>query len=168
MSTRWWSLDGCLLFYWWRGLAGASLIARYHALHGDSSWGRKMAKYGDVALQAVRLAGEGVSPVEAWNLAAASMFPDQHAARVKGCPRSAFLGLCEEGYVEGIEAGKYTTSVSNKKYAIDLLKLLHEKPHLADLPRKQLWGIVVQGAPKQHNQQVEVVLALWRAGLLSI
>lgn len=127
-----------------------------------------MAKYGDVALQAVRLAGTGISPGEAWNLATAAMFPDQHAARVKGCPRSAFLGLCEEGYVEGIEAGKYTTSVSNKKYAIDLLKLLYEKPQLADLSSKQLWEIVVQGVPKRHNQQVDVVFTLWFAGLLSL
>ncbi|WP_420865668.1 DUF6979 family protein [Dickeya oryzae] len=36
----------------------------------------------------------------------------------KSCPLSAFLGLCEDGYIKGIPKGKYTKSYKNKKYAV--------------------------------------------------
>ena len=32
--------------------------------------------------------------------------------------RGAFLGLCEEGLVKGIPAGKYSASKDNKQYAV--------------------------------------------------
>jgi len=38
---------------------------------------------------------------------------------VKGCPRGAFLELCEAGMIKGIASGKYTRSKRNKEYAID-------------------------------------------------
>ena len=35
------------------------------------------------------------------------VFPTQESSRKKGCPQSAFLGLCEDGYVKGIPQGRY-------------------------------------------------------------
>jgi hypothetical protein len=46
------------------------------------------------------------------------------SAQKKGCPRGAFLGLCEEGLVKGIPAGNYTTSKDNKAYAVRAAELL--------------------------------------------
>ena len=49
------------------------------------------------------------------------MFGEATTAQIKGCPKNAFLGLCEEGLVVDIEKGYYTersTSHKNKDYAI--------------------------------------------------
>ena len=36
-------------------------------------------------------------PAQAWKSAADQVFPDSDSSRSKGCPKSAFLGLCEDG-----------------------------------------------------------------------
>jgi hypothetical protein len=46
------------------------------------------------------------------------LYPTSPTSRKKDCPRGAFLGLCEEGLVKGIPAGKYTASKDNKAYAV--------------------------------------------------
>ena len=41
------------------------------------------------------------------------VFMDSKSSQEKGCPKSAFLGLCEEGFIKEISKGKYTSSVKN-------------------------------------------------------
>lgn len=77
-----------------------------------------MTKYGKVALEAVRR----VSPVNAWDKALAQLGIGE-----KACPRTVFLGLCEDGYIQGIPKGKYldkNKDLPNKKRAIALVKML--------------------------------------------
>jgi hypothetical protein len=45
------------------------------------------------------------------------------------------------------------------------VRLLREQPHLA-ANAAALWDRVLAGVPKQHNSQMDVVLALWKAGLI--
>ena len=52
--------------------------------------------------------------------------PTSVSAQKKGCPRGAFLGLCEDGLVKGIPAGNYTVSKDNKAYAVRAAELLIE------------------------------------------
>jgi hypothetical protein len=121
-----------------------------------------MAKYGECAVQAAKLASNCGNPVSAWNQAAASTFNESRSAREKGCPKSTFLGLCENGLVAGVAAGKYTRSVDNKAYAMKALTLLRQNNELADDPRL-LWRSVMGNVQKVENSQMEVVIALWRS-----
>jgi len=79
-----------------------------------------MNKYGQAAVRAVRLINIGSisSPVDAWERATSEIFGKGTSSQKKGCPRGAFLGLCEDGKVLGIPPGKYTSSTKNKSYAI--------------------------------------------------
>jgi hypothetical protein len=123
--------------------------------------------YGRAAVMAVGLieAAEAESPRDAWDQATTSLFRAGTATQKKGCPRCAFLGLCEEGLVKGVCGGDYTTSTKNKQYAVDAVALLRRQPALADRPR-QLWMRVMKGIPKTHNGQMDVVTALWKHGLI--
>ena len=125
-----------------------------------------MNSYGKAAIRAVQLYENGLveSPVEAWKQATTEIF-DRISSRVKGCPKDTFLGLCKEGLVQGIPAGNYTWSRKNKKYAVEAVAILKQRPSLASSP-SQLWYEVMQGEFKQHNSQMNVVTALWKQGLL--
>ena len=126
-----------------------------------------MNKYGCVAIDAVSACTgtSGMNPVEAWDTAAIKHFGIGPASQ-KSCPKSAFLGLCSEGYVKGIPSGEYTSSQKNKKYAIDAVKLLRLEPNLtSDLA--VLWKRVLNGQHKQHNSQMDVVWALWQGEFLN-
>jgi hypothetical protein len=92
------------------------------------------------------------------------LYPTSAAARKKGCPRGAFLGLCEEGLVKGIPAGRYTTSRDNKAYAVRAVALLTEGTQLRST--SALWRAVTNGAEKTHNSQMDIVLALWNNDLI--
>jgi hypothetical protein len=93
-----------------------------------------MAKYGEVATRAVGLLlwEPDTSPADAWESAAARVFPDSPSSREKSCPRSAFLGLCEDGIVTGVSPGAYSRSVLNKG------KLQHQIRSSAARPRAEL------------------------------
>jgi len=85
--------------------------------------------------------------------------------RDKGCPKGAFLGLCEEGLVRGIPRGLYTQSRKNKEYAVRAVRLLKEGQYAPKDPFV-LWSRVMAGDPKNYNQQMDVVLALWENGYI--
>ena len=121
-----------------------------------------MAKYGDCAFMAAKDASKCGDPISAWRRAAASVFAESLSARVKGCPKSAFLGLCEEGLVVGVKPGKYTRSVDNKNYALKAVALLRQNGELADDPAR-LWKEVIGNIHKVENSQMDVVLTLWRS-----
>lgn len=74
-----------------------------------------MLEYGDVAVGATDLArAGGIQPPEAWEEATRTVFPHSVSLQDKGCPRGAYLGLCEDGLVLGIPSGTYTRSRDNK------------------------------------------------------
>ena len=93
-----------------------------------------MYKYGTIAVCAAKKVreGNGLCPISAWKTSAEDIFPEQEASREKSCPRTAFLGLAQEGLIRGIQPGSYTTSTLNKKYAVEAVKLLRTSPDLSD------------------------------------
>jgi hypothetical protein len=122
-----------------------------------------MNKYAEVALRATKLmrASACASPVESWHLAAREVFPGKVPSQKKGCPKGAYLGLCEEGLVAGVPAGHYTKSRDNKAYAVEAVRLLVGEPGLASEGPSALWQRVMNGTLKAQNHQMDVVLALW-------
>ena len=122
-------------------------------------------RYGEAALMAARQqTSTNISPVFLWESAMESLYPTSVAARKKGCPRGAFLGLCEEGLVKGIPAGDYTASKENKAYAVRAAALLAEGKQ--SWSTSTLWQTVTDDLGKTHNSQMDVVLALWKNGLI--
>ncbi|WP_260862783.1 DUF6979 family protein [Citrobacter sp. Marseille-Q6884] len=82
----------------------------------------------------------------------------------EGCPRNAFIGLCEEGMVKGIPSGCYGLRKDNKNkgYAVAAANLIlsgHEVDNNA------IWQQVTSGYVQPHDQ-VNIVIALHDAGLL--
>ena len=122
-----------------------------------------MNKYAEVALKATQMLNSH-SPKEAWDLASLEVFPNSLSSRNKSCPQSTFLGLCEEGLVQGSKVGKYTRSKLNKQYALTALGLLKNNSNLSS-DVDTLWKLIVQG--KQSNSQMDVVTALWNNNLIN-
>ena len=58
--------------------------------------------------------------------------------------------------------GQYTRFTLDKAYEVRAVALLRADPALADAPR-YLWAVVMEGMKKTPNQQMDVVIALWRA-----
>lgn len=121
-----------------------------------------MTIFGNVAVLAIKLMNDGKarSPVDAWEMSVDTLITSV-SMRSKGCPKSAFLGLCEEGYIKNIKPGHYTKSKKNKAYAIRALFLLKDNPKLAENPNL-IWEMVTHSKIK-HNGQIDVVLSLWNA-----
>lgn len=115
-------------------------------------------------MAARQVVSANISPLVRWERAMQKLYPSSVAARKKGCPRGAFLGLCEEGLVKGIPAGHYTASKDNKAYAIRAVTLLAEGERTLSI--SALWRAVTSGSEKAHNSQMDVVLALWKNGLI--
>src|ERR1039457_7405733 len=111
-------------------------------------------RYGEAALMAARQgAPPDINPVARWESAMEKLYPTSTGARKKGCPRGAFLGLCEEGLVKGIPAGHYTASKDNKAYAVRAVALLTEG--IQHWSTSALWRAVTNGAEKAHNSQMD-------------
>ena len=125
-----------------------------------------MGKFGEVAIMATKSLQRqiGLAPLDAWKQAAIEVFPNSKSSREKGCPKNAFLGLCEEGVLNGINSGDYTRSVDNKRYALDALLLLRKQPTLSQ-DKNALWRKILNGANKKHNAQMDVVVSLWENDL---
>jgi hypothetical protein len=130
--------------------------------------GLAMRKYGRAAVLATKLITEGFArdPLEAWRKATVEIFPDSPSSQEKGCPKGAYLGLCEEGLVQGVRPGEYTTSKENKGYALKAVELLGMNPSLAK-DEDLLWSKVLQGENKTPNSQMDVVISLWTLGLIN-
>jgi len=121
-----------------------------------------MSKYAQIALDSIvdLKDNQSLNPVDAWNNNAKDMFPDKPDSQTKSCPKSAFLGLCEDGLVSGVKSGSYTTSKLNKGYALAALSHLKFNPNLSE---KELWSLV---SDKQPNNQMAVVKALYSQGYI--
>lgn len=105
-----------------------------------------------------------INPIARWENAMEKLYPTSPAARKKGSPRGAYLGLCEEGLVKGIPAGHYKASRDNKAYAVRAVALLTEGTQHRST--SALWRAVTNGAEKAHNSQMDIVLALWNNDLI--
>jgi hypothetical protein len=92
-----------------------------------------MGKYGEAAVRAVLLlnSGKAACPDEAWETATSELFGKGTFSQSKGCPRLAFLGLCEAGLVKGVNSSQRMKNSKNKKYAIEAVALLWQDPELA-------------------------------------
>ena len=88
------------------------------------------------------------------------VFPKSKSCQEKGCPRGAYLGLCEEGLVRDVPLGDHTRSKKNKAYAISAATILRKQPHIAQ-DTDALWNMALGGLRKVPKGQMEVVLALW-------
>jgi hypothetical protein len=112
-----------------------------------------MGAYGNVAIRATALirTGRCGAASEAWQVAVREAFPGKLPSQKKGCPRGAYLGLCEEGLVAGVPAGSYTGSRVNKVYALSALRLLETDATLAAESQASLWRRVMKGQEKRPN-----------------
>jgi len=121
-------------------------------------------KYGLAAKEATLMGG---NPVESWEMAVKDF--DSESAKIKGCPKNAFLGLCEDGLVKDIKPGSYFIRKNenlNKKYAIKAVELLDLDSNLS---KNELWEKVREElslGELRHNSQMDVVLALWNERLI--
>ena len=130
--------------------------------------GMIMNKYAQAAIEATKICSEDkqISPRMAWDQVTSLIFGKDTSSQKKGCPRDAFLGLCEEGLVKGIPAGNYCNSLKNKRYALSAVALLKKDSAISDQPPMVLWKCVMKGEQKVHNSQMDVVIALWKSNLL--
>ncbi len=109
----------------------------------------------------MELYGKALSPLERWQDAVGKVYPTTPIGQKKRGPREAFLGLCEAGLVKGIPAGQYGSINRNKDYATEAVRLLKAGEHKSI---SQLWSAVADGV--EHASQMDVVLALWKNGLI--
>lgn len=115
--------------------------------------------YRDTVIKALTLIRDkNVKPEDAWE-------------HTKGCPKSAFLGLCEYGWVKGIEpTSEFGAETSpNKCYALVAADYLFYRNENKELTPSDLWYLVKKkytGGAKSHNGQMNVVLALRYEGFL--
>jgi hypothetical protein len=125
-------------------------------------------KYGKFALKAVELTRNNYinDPKEAWERATIEIFGEGSTSQQKGCPRGAFLGLCEEGMIKGVPLGSYCSSLKNKSYAVKAVNLLKHNPEYQN-NKNALWAKAV-GEYKAHNNQMDVVIALWENDLIRV
>lgn len=126
-----------------------------------------MPDFGAVALRAVELfrAGLHETPRSAWQAAAKELLANHHA-QVKNCPRATFLSLCQAGLISGIPLGNYVNAKENSEHTLAAVELLGADPSCAELAPLALWRMI-EGTPPRHDYQMNVVLELWRHGVLS-
>jgi hypothetical protein len=120
-------------------------------------------KYGLTALKSMQNFKDSYPIIEIWSRSAKEVFKTK-SSQEKSCPKNTFLGLCEEGFVNGIPKGNYTKSVKNKEYALKAIAILKQNKETTFSP-KELWNKLELG-DKRSNSQMDVVLALWENGLI--
>jgi len=129
----------------------------------------RVAQFANVAIKAQeKVTSKKMNANDAWNDAARENNMSE-SSKKKGCPKESFLGLCQEGKVKGVPSGQYTRSGCNKRYVVKAVEVLKRKPILQD-NRSLLWRTVLEelgeDRGKKHNQQMDVVLALWKNHLI--
>ena len=83
-----------------------------------------MNLYGKTAVKAVELFAYTHDIKKAWT-EAVQEFTNSYSARVKGCPKNAFFGLCYAGKIKGISIQTPQERESkNAEYAILAIHLL--------------------------------------------
>ncbi|MGM3172487.1 DUF6979 family protein [Dickeya lacustris] len=129
-----------------------------------------MGIYGKTAVAVVSAydSSNKPDPRECWEYSI-TLFTNSRDSQRKGCPKSAFLGLCQDGYVKGIPKGDYLPPDSpNKRYAVVAAECVLKEPS-RKYSRAELWRIATKDCPdaaENENGQIDVVLTLKDAGLL--
>ena len=126
-----------------------------------------MNLYGKTAVKAVELFAYTHDIKKAWT-EAVQEFTNSHSARVKGCPKNTFFGLCYAGQIRGISIQPPQGKKSkNAEYAILAIHLLKKDMSWAN-KKAELWAEIqkIIGEEKKHNSQLDVVIALWNDGLI--
>ncbi|MEI7189623.1 DUF6979 family protein [Dickeya dianthicola] len=129
-----------------------------------------MGVYGEtaVAVASAYDSSNKPDPRECWEYSI-TLFTDSRESQKKGCPKSAFLGLCQDGYVKEVPKGNYLSPDSpNKKYAVAAADLVVKEPG-KKYSKAELWRNATKDCPdaaENQNGQMDVVLALKEAGLL--
>ena len=133
----------------------------------------RVNKYAQSALRAVQLLRAGMhTPESVWQHAVAETFPDSEDSRMKSCPRGAFLGLCRAGLIEGVphDPAAPVDEGLNAGYARCAVELLRSEPQWASKKAGEIWQQVMERVgtdpQKRSNAQMDVVLALWKAGVI--
>ena len=122
-------------------------------------------KYGEAALMAARAAAQySKSPIDQWNQAVQQLYRTSPVAQRKAAPRQAFLGLCDAGLVKGLEPNPAAATNDNRNYAVAAATLLLQGAEQRSV--SALWRQVTNGEDKPHIAQMDVVLALWKNGLI--
>ncbi len=126
-------------------------------------------RYGEAALLATRMEtyGKALAAAERWEDAVRKVYPTTTAGQKKNAPRAAYVGLCEAGLVKGVAPAAGTLSSSgnrNRDYAVEAVRLLRAGEHKTV---SQLWTAITDGDDVEHNSQMDVVLALWKNGLIA-
>lgn len=116
----------------------------------------------------MELYGKALSAGERWEDAVRKAYPTTPIGQKKSGPRQAFVGLCEAGLVKGVEADEAAPATSavnrNKAFAVKAVELLRAGTHKTVT---ELWGAVTDGDEVEHASQMDVVLALWKNGLIN-
>ena len=121
-------------------------------------------KFGEAALIAARLEVPAtVTVAQRWETAVRQLYPEKPYLQKKTAPRGAFLGLCDKGMVKGVAAGEGGGSDKHGVYAVQAVELLRAGTHRTVTA---LWTAVTEGDESAHNAQMDVVLALWKNGLI--
>jgi hypothetical protein len=102
----------------------------------------------------------------AWENATIKLFGRGTASQKKGCPKHSFLGLCEEGIIEGIPKGAYSNEPNskNREYALRALELICKDPSYLK-NKMALWQKITD---IKYNSQLDVVFALIEKGYIKI
>lgn len=128
--------------------------------------------YGEVAVNAVQMckSDDKYNPCDAWKISAQEHYPSSQSAQLKGGPKGAFLGLCSEGLVRHVSKRRYARAIQSGSYAVKAVRVLqHYENQHTELPNAlQLWDVVMKKLGKEivHNGQMDVALALWKAGFI--
>ena len=90
-----------------------------------------MSRYGEAAVVAAeRLSsGKDSDPAKAWKTATKVIFPSSESLQIKGCPKGAFLGLCNEGLIQGLEAGDYSKPTKKEQGLSSLQGFMNTMPY---------------------------------------
>lgn len=123
-------------------------------------------RYGEAALMAVQMEthGKAITAVERWQDAIGKLYPAAQAAQRKSGPKGAFVGLCVAGMVKDVraESGALSTQLRrHEQLAVEAVELLRSGTRAGIT---ELWAGV--GGGGAHDNQMDVVLALWKNGLI--
>ena len=122
-------------------------------------------KYGEAALIAARLdVPAQVTAAERWDTAVRQLYPEKPYMQKKGAPKSVFLGLCGAGLVKGVPAEHVAANNRNGAYGVKAVELLRAGTHRTVT---SLWSELTAGEEFAHAAQMDVVLALWKNGLIA-
>lgn len=127
--------------------------------YGNTAYGKAAV----IAVNFVTAEKTGMGPKDAWSEACRLVI--NHEPHI--CAKEAFLGLCEEGLIEGIPRGKYRSNGSdaNKRYAIRMVELVdNDRSMISD--NQELWNHATEGEAKIENGQRHIVQGLYRHNYL--